>query len=70
MPMPDNRSKYTKYKRTNLFLLRVWCDDLDPEENKNEDMDAESGRKWHGRVQGSHCRRVALYLTPSNFVSV
>ncbi len=51
MPMSDNRSKYTKYKRTNLFLLRVWCEDLDPEENRNEDMDERPDRKWHGRVQ-------------------
>lgn len=65
MPTPDNRSKYTEYKRTNLFLLRVWCDDPDHalhydkdedeqgdmDGNNKRDMDERSARKWHGRVQ-------------------
>lgn len=48
MPMhiPGNRSKY---KRTNLFLLRVWCDDA----GENEHVDEGEGacRMWHGMVQ-------------------
>ena len=48
MPIPDGRSKY---KRTNLFLLRVWCDDLDQNENRNGDEGETSGLVWHGRVQ-------------------
>jgi hypothetical protein len=46
MPIPDNSSTY---KRTNLFLLRVWCDDADENENSNEGEGF--GRMWHGRVQ-------------------
>ncbi len=48
--MPDNSSKY---KRTNLFLLRVWCDDIDPGKNEDEqgDIDERPGPMWHGRVQ-------------------
>ena len=61
MTMPDNRSKdKSKYKRTNLFLLRVWCDDAD--ENKDEQEDEQENqngdegesstcRRWHGMVQ-------------------
>ena len=45
MSMPDNNCKY---KRTNLFLLRVWCDDA--EETENEKAEEEEGlcRVWHG----------------------
>ncbi len=52
MPLPDNRSKY---KRTNLFLLRMWCDDPGPSPGPDPDIngteDERSGPKWHGRVQ-------------------
>ncbi|MDQ3930474.1 MAG: hypothetical protein M3328_15190 [Chloroflexota bacterium] len=52
MPIPDNRSKY---KRTNLFLLRVWCDDedenQDEQENEQGDKGEEPCRMWHGMVQ-------------------
>lgn len=44
MSMSDSSSKY---KRTNLFLLRVWCDDAD----ENGDDDEAPCRVWHGRVQ-------------------
>jgi hypothetical protein len=44
--MPDDRSKY---KRTNLFLLRVLCDDT--EENEHMDSGEEYSRTWHGTVQ-------------------
>jgi hypothetical protein len=46
MPIPDNGSKY---KRTNLFLLRVWCDDAG--EHENSAKGERSGLTWHGRVQ-------------------
>ena len=48
MSMPDNSSRY---KRTNLFLLRVWCDDA--EETENEKAEEQEGpcRMWHGIVQ-------------------
>ena len=48
MSIPDNRSKY---KRTNLFLLRVWCDDADENENAQSDRGEEPYRMWHGIVQ-------------------
>ncbi len=44
MQMPDNRSNN---KRTNLFLLRVWCDDAD----EHGDEDEGPCRIWHGKVQ-------------------
>jgi hypothetical protein len=48
MPIPDSRSNY---KRTNLFLLRVWCDDADQNENQHGDEGEMPGLVWHGRVQ-------------------
>jgi hypothetical protein len=48
MPIPDNSCQY---RRTSLFVLRVWCDDPEPDENENSVMDAKIGPKWHGRVQ-------------------
>ena len=46
MPMPDNRSKY---QRSHLFLLRVWCDAH--AENASGDPDERTAPHWHGRVQ-------------------
>ncbi len=46
MAMSDNRSNF---KRTNLFVLRVWCDDEN--ENAQGDKGERSGRMWHGKVQ-------------------
>jgi hypothetical protein len=44
MGMSENRSNF---KRTNLFLLRVWCDDADEDGEESEG----SCRVWHGVVQ-------------------
>ena len=46
--MPANRSNY---KHTNLFLLRVWCED--PVERENGENGEGSGLKWHGSLQGT-----------------
>lgn len=46
MPMPDDRAKY---RRTNLFLLRVWC--VDPDPPADGDTDTPVGPLWQGRVQ-------------------
>ena len=53
MATPDNRSKY---KRTNLFLLRIWCDDADENKDEQENEQVDKGesstcRQWHGMVQ-------------------
>jgi hypothetical protein len=49
--------KSPQHKRENLFLLRVWCDDMDENEHGNE-HEHEHGnsaggptRTWHGKVQ-------------------
>lgn len=44
MPNSDTSSKY---KRTNLFLVRVWCDDVDEDGNAA----GSPSRTWHGKVQ-------------------
>ena len=44
MPMSDNRSKY---QRTHLFLLRIWCE----APAANGDQNEPSSPTWHGRVQ-------------------
>ena len=48
MAIPDNRSNF---KRTNLFLVRVWCDDVDQNDNQNGDEVERCGPVWHGIVQ-------------------
>jgi len=49
--MPTNSFNY---KRTNLFLLRVWCEDDDANANGEKGEGGEgSGLKWHGRLQGT-----------------
>ena len=50
--MRINRSNY---KHTNLFLLRVWCDDpVERENGETDEGDRDgSGLKWHGRLQGT-----------------
>lgn len=46
MSMSENNSKY---KRTNLFLLRVWCDN--PDENEHGGKGDISALTWRGIVQ-------------------
>ncbi len=65
MPMSDNRSNS---KRTNLFLLRVWCDDAD----KNEHVDAGEGscRIWHGKVQRTVSGEVRSFEAKDGLIEV
>lgn len=46
MPMPDDSAKY---RRTNLFLLRVWC--VDPDPTARGDTTPPAGPTWQGRIQ-------------------
>jgi hypothetical protein len=47
--MPASRFNY---KRTNLFLLRVWCEDDNANTNGEKGEEGEGpGLKWHGRLQ-------------------
>jgi hypothetical protein len=63
--MPDNRSNN---KRTNLFLLRVWCDDDD--ENGHEDESGGPCRIWHGKVQRTVSGEVRSFETKDRLIEV
>ncbi len=65
MSIPDYRSKY---KRANLFLLRVWCDDDD--ENEHSDKGEEPCRIWHGKVQRTVSGEVQSFETKDRLIEV
>ncbi len=65
MSMPDNRSEY---KRANLFLLRVWCDDDD--ENGHEDEGGGPCRIWHGKVQRTVSGEAHSFETKDRLIEV
>lgn len=48
MPISDTSPNY---KRANLFLLRVWCDDADENEHEQGNRAGSPSRRWHGKVQ-------------------
>lgn len=65
MSMPDNRFKY---KRANLFLLRVWCEDDD--ENEHSDKGEKPCRIWHGKVQRTVSGEVQSFETKDRLIEV
>ncbi len=61
MAMPD---KGSKNKRTNLFLLRVWCDEADGD----DDDDKGPCRVWHGKVQRTVSGEVHSFETKDRLI--